>query len=68
MNVREIVEKWLNDNGYDGLWNYHGCGCSLKDFVPCDNPIDECEPGYEIPCNCGEGCNPHIGPKEKDSG
>jgi len=63
MVLIEIVEKHLKENGYDGLFNDDQCGCAIgKDFMPCDQPSQDCEPGYLQPCDCGEGCGFHIGP------
>ncbi len=52
MNVRDIVSKYLSENGYDGLFNGHGeCGCGVNgcELMPCCQPSPECEPGYEHP-------------------
>jgi hypothetical protein len=67
MTVTEILASWLKANGYDGLyyWNYE-CGCSLDDFVPCSELSENCEAGYKIPCECGDNCDFHIGPKSED--
>ncbi len=59
MNLKEIVKKHLEDNGYDGLFNdaigNPGCGCGLDDFMPCDEPGIECEPAYKNKCKgCGK--------------
>jgi hypothetical protein len=64
MTVKEIVKKYLEDNGYDGLYN-RACGCSLDDFMPCASGCDDCKPAYKIKCSskywCGDnGC---FGPK-----
>jgi len=45
MNVKQIVKKYLADNGYDGL--YAGeCGCRRTDLFPCDTDPGKCKPGY----------------------
>ena len=47
MNIKEIVEKYLKDNGYDGLCNSDfSCGCGLKDgLFPCNEPFSaDCVP------------------------
>lgn len=58
MNCHDIIAKYLNDNGYDGLCRPYGeCGCGLDDLMPCDGEnIAECEPGYKIPDPDHEGC------------
>ena len=52
--VKEIVKKYLEENGYGGLWNggelEEPCGCFLDDLIPCGEPCDECQPGYEREC------------------
>jgi len=63
MNIRQIVEKYLRDNGYDGL---AGCdsGCSLDDLMPCEEPREDCVAGRKVPCakdgsdceNCTTNC------------
>jgi len=52
MNVREIVEKWLKENKFNGLWNdLSECGCEIGYLMPCSNEgIDGCEAGYKVDC------------------
>ncbi len=67
MNVKEIVEKYLKENGYDGLFHEGDCGCEVGDLAPCDGSALDCEPGYKIDgCSseCGAGCEFHFGPKK----
>lgn len=59
MTVKEMIEKYLRDNGFDGLCN-DDCGCPLDDLMPCCDSIEGCVPGYKVPCDCGEGCDYHI--------
>ena len=60
MNLRQIIEKHLKDNGFDGLCGDE-CGCQTNELWPCDSPdMDVCRPGYKRICpganeNC-EGC------------
>lgn len=64
MNVRQIIEKFLCENGHDGLFNADGeCGCELSDLFPCGSPATECEAGYKVLCT--EGCN-HDGYEPDD--
>jgi len=70
MKVIDIVANYLRDNGYDGLVHCEGlCGCGIEDLYPCQGEdFAECEPGYKVPCDCGEGCPFHIAtekPKEE---
>ena len=65
MNVREIVTDWLQANGCDGLYNlellYDGCACGLGDLMPCDDTFTgDCQPGYRVPCDCGEEHRFHV--------
>lgn len=54
INVRDIVGKYLKENGYDGLYHHkceRGWGCSMDEsnFMSCYNDsIDECEAGHKI--------------------
>lgn len=55
MTVAEIIIKYLEDNGFDGLFADNECACSLDEIMPCSNEIPaKCEPGYIQPCDCGE--------------
>ena len=51
MTLKEIVKKYLADNGYGGLHN-DDCGCFDDDLFPCDGPCDTCEPAYKVPAHC----------------
>lgn len=69
MTVKEIVTKYLRENGFDGLCEGNcsdeGCGCLLPDLAPCEESfLMSCEPGYKASCDCGEGCVWHVS-KEK---
>jgi len=61
MDVREIVKEYLEKNGYDGLFHPGMCSCTSDDLFPCGEPYPWCEPGYKVPCACGEGCDFDIG-------
>jgi hypothetical protein len=51
MTVIEIVEKYLKENGFDGLHG-HDCWCKLPDLMPCDESCAlSCTPGYARKCN-----------------
>jgi hypothetical protein len=61
----EIVEAWLKQNGFDGLYNSDAeCGCLIGDLAPCGEIPLECTAGYKQPCDesCGDH-DWHIGPK-----
>jgi len=63
MDIVEIVTKYLQDNGYDGLFCEDECACLLPNVFPCGESFLTCEAGYKIPCpeDCGEH-SWHIGP------
>lgn len=72
MTVKEIVEKYLNDNKFEGLFCSE-CACAVGDLFPCgENNVGNCEPGYKLPCTgedrCpnGGGCAFHIGEKSNE--
>ena len=60
MNTKEIIEKYLRDNGFDGLYNEDDCACSLDDLVTCGDILIDCEAGHRVPCDCGRSHNFHI--------
>jgi hypothetical protein len=64
MTVKEIVRKYLEENGFDGLCYSGECACINDDLMPCDDNCIGCEAGYVIDCpeECGEH-DWHIGPK-----
>ena len=57
MSVLEIVKKYLEAEGFDGLYHQFGCACEKNDLAPCGNFGPDCEPGYKTACRCGEGCD-----------
>ena len=48
MTVKEIVEKYLKDNGFGGLRYQDNCYCSLRDFMFCKEPNINCVPGWKV--------------------
>jgi len=51
MTVIEIIEKYLKENGYDGLYNErYECGCEIGDLAPCGEIGTDCKAGYKRPC------------------
>jgi len=47
--VRDIIESYLRDNGFDGLCEPDTeCGCGLDDLAPCGGIIQDCHPAYRI--------------------
>lgn len=61
MTVKEIIKKYLEDNGFDGLWD-DDCGCDVDDLMPCDGPADRCAAGYKCPGTGDSDYN--IGPEK----
>lgn len=63
MTVTDIVKKYLEENGFDGLFSAGVCACENSGLFPCgsEQSID-CQPGYKIPCQCGDNCPWDIGP------
>lgn len=65
MNVRKIVEEYLREHGFDGLYYPGECGCDLENLMPCmEFGAMGCVPGYYCEPTSSEYdfC---IGPKEK---
>ena len=58
MDVRGIVAEWLKEHGYDGLYVPGVCGCPIDDLMCCEEPCSQCEPGYAMMCEEGEGIGP----------
>jgi len=63
MNVLEMVGKYLEENGFDGLFNRDGeCACEMGDLAPCDQVGADCEAGciHTRDCDCKhcQGNNP----------
>ncbi len=55
MTVLEIVRKWIEDNGRDGLVNGDAeCGCRLDDLEPCSEMSSRCEPAYKRDARPGD--------------
>lgn len=49
MTVHKIVEKYLKENEYDGLYSEDfDCGCPIHDLFPCETDLKTlCKPGYK---------------------
>lgn len=51
VNVKQIIESYLRDNGYDGLFASadvagETCGCGIDDLFLCGQICGECQPAY----------------------
>ena len=42
MTVKKIVENYLRENDYEGLYSEE-YGCRLDDLMPCGEYCDNCE-------------------------
>lgn len=63
MLLYQIIEEYLKENNYDGLYNSDTeCACTLEDLFHCETPCTDCEAGYISECDCGDH-EYHIGPK-----
>jgi len=62
MLVKDIVVKWLKDNGYDGLAS-EDCGCPVSSVPACDGYAGDfvyCKPAILVECsdcNSNEDCD-----------
>ena len=55
MTIIEMVEQYLKQNGYDGLFAESAeCACKVDDLEPCGNIQSDCHAGYLAPGDCGE--------------
>lgn len=70
MDLQMITEKYLKENGFDGLVSpRHECACKIGELMPCDTPNPTCVPGYLAPCSdetCGEEHAFHITEKKEE--
>jgi hypothetical protein len=49
MNIKGMVEKYLIDNGYDGLCYPEGeCDCPTSGLFPCESIPFDCVPGHKV--------------------
>lgn len=64
--VELIIEQWLKDYGYDGLFNDDcECGCEIGDLCPCCEPsIWYCQAGYKTKTSEDSQYDFIIGPKK----
>jgi len=54
MTIKEIVKQWLEEHGYDGLFDNGDCGCLKDDLMPCGQPSEYCEAGHKIAVTGGK--------------
>ena len=59
MNVKEILEEYLELRRLDGLcYPDLSCCCVVDDLMPCGSCPDLCRPGYRVPCDGGDPDRP----------
>jgi len=46
MDVVNIVQEWLKENGYDGLYYPGICACKVDELIPCGQINGECRAGH----------------------
>ena len=51
MDVEQMVEQYLRENGYDGLYSRGECACLVEDLAPCGQIQGDCEAGFKVTCN-----------------
>lgn len=53
--IRNIVQIWLEENGFDGLCEEdYECGCEISELMPCDEPRPGCMAGHKKKDETGE--------------
>jgi hypothetical protein len=62
IDVQDMVLEYLKQRGYEGLCLDGCCCCEVNDLAPCGEMQADCRAGHKKPCDCGEGCDFHIGP------
>jgi hypothetical protein len=56
LDLKDIVMRYLVNNGYDGLTNKDvHCSCSMDVLMWCGNPSPVCLPAYREPCEYVDG-------------
>ena len=67
ITVKSIIEDYLREHGFDGLFNPGECSCRMDDLFLCETAQTDCMPGYLMPCPGGDECDcedMHIGMKK----
>ena len=64
MTIKEIIKQYLEEHGYDGLYNEDECACSLDELFPCDGSWPTCKPGYMQPAPEDSGYDFFIVPSK----
>ena len=59
--VKLIVERYLTESGFDGLWSEDECACKLDDIMACNADNSSCRPGFLQPHNGDQDTEFSIG-------
>lgn len=52
MTIKEIVQKYLTENKYDGLTlPDYDCGCGINDLMPCGEINENCKVAKKVSCS-----------------
>jgi hypothetical protein len=55
ITVKDIVKKYLRENGFDGLAHKEaGCACGIDALMGCYTDISKCVPVYRWECAEGQ--------------
>ena len=57
MDCLDIIIRYLQNHGYDGLYHETECGCEIDNLAPCGNDFSECKPGYKVAPPVGTDCD-----------
>lgn len=50
-DCRDIIEQYLRENRYGGLYDENGeCACAVDHLFPCGENYLQCKPGYKVNC------------------
>lgn len=63
MNLQKIIEAYLKEKGFDGLYNHDDCGCCMSELFPCDELYSDCHAGFFQPVDPATGYDFYIGKK-----
>ena len=66
MFVKDIVRRYLEKLGYDGLYYPGECACLKDDLAPCEGQMANCQPGYRVDSE-EDGFDYHIVSEQPDT-
>ena len=53
-DIGKILNDYLKENGYGGLYLSGECACEVDDLVPCGGDPTDCCPGYKVMKDCND--------------